>query len=123
MNLFGTIALEAAYTQGEEWLDQLLTYIQGNFNFMCSYLAEHVPQISVVPLEGTYLAWVDFGALGLDPQARSALLMDEAKVWLNSGEMFGPEGADFERINIACPRSVLADALERIKTMIESLPD
>lgn len=122
-NAFGVVAAEAAYRYGEPWLAEVMDYIEGNFHFLESYLAQNLPQLKVTPLEGTYLAWVDFGALGLDPQARSALLMDEAKVWLNSGEMFGPEGADFERINIACPRSVLADALERIKTMIESLPD
>ena len=73
-----------------------------------------MPQLQVTPLQGTYLAWIDFGALGLTPAERSKLLMEEAKVWLNSGEMFGPEGADFERINIACPRATLEQALERI---------
>jgi cystathionine beta-lyase len=75
----------------------------------------------LTPLEGTYLAWIDFSALGLDPAARTAFLMEEAKVWLNPGEIFGAEGADFERVNIACPRSLLAEALGRIKTAVDSL--
>ena len=96
----------------------MLAYIEGNFRFLHDYLAEHLPQLKAAPLEGTYLVWVDFGALGLTPAERKTLLMEEAKVWLNSGEMFGPEGADFERINIACPRSMLAEALERIKQVV-----
>ena len=120
-NPFGLVAAEAAYRDGEEWLKEVLIYIEENFHFLRSYLAEHLPQLKVTPLEGTYLAWVDFGALGLDPAQRSALLMEEAKVWLNSGEMFGPQGADFERINLACSRSILAEALARIKTAVDSL--
>jgi cystathionine beta-lyase len=117
-NAFGIVANEAAYRHGEPWLAALLAYIEGNFNFLRSYIAEHIPQLKVTPLEGTYLAWVDFGALGLTPVERNKLLMEEAKVWLNSGELFGPEGADFERINIACPRATLEQALERIARVI-----
>ena len=120
-NIFGLVAAEAGYRSGEEWLGEVLAYIEGNYNFMRSYLAEHLPQLTLMPLEGTYLAWIDFSALGLDPADRTTFLMEEAKVWLNPGEIFGPEGADFERVNIACPRSLLAEALERIKTAVDSL--
>ncbi|MFN2105834.1 MAG: MalY/PatB family protein [Candidatus Promineifilaceae bacterium] len=120
-NIFGLVAAETAYRSGEEWLAEVLSYIEGNYNFLRTYLAEHLPQLALTPLEGTYLAWIDFSALGLDPAARTAFLMEEAKVWLNPGEIFGAEGADFERVNIACPRSLLAEALGRIKTAVDSL--
>jgi cystathionine beta-lyase len=118
LNPFGLVATVAAYRYGEPWLADLLQYIEGNFQFLQEYLAEHLPQLEVVPLEGTYLAWVNFGALGLGPSERAKLLMDEAKVWLNSGAIFGPEGADFERINIACPRDILEEALDRIRRVV-----
>lgn len=117
-NAFGIVANEAAYRHGESWLAALLVYIEGNFNFLAGTIAEHMPQLQVTPLEGTYLAWVDFGALGLTPAERKRLLMEEAKVWLNSGEIFGPEGADFERINIACTRATLEQALQRIRRVV-----
>ena len=71
--------------------------------------------------EGTYLVWIDFRALGLEPEARKSMMMDVAKVYLDEGEMFGPEGQGFERFNIACPRSILEEALERIKAAVEKL--
>lgn len=117
-NAFAIVAAEAAYCYGDEWLEAVMDYIEDNFRFLKAYLSEHLPQVRVIEPEGTYLVWVDFSALGLDPNERTALLMNEAKVWLNEGQTFGPEGADFERINIACPRSILADALERIKTAV-----
>ena len=118
INPFGLVAAEAAYCHGEPWLAELLEYIEGNFRYLQDYLTLHLPQLTVVPLEGTYLAWVNFGALGLGPARRSKLLKEAAKVWFNSGAMFGPEGADFERINIACPRDTLEEALERMRKVI-----
>ncbi len=120
-NVFGLVATEAAYRYGAEWLAAVMAYVQDNYRFMVDYLAEHLPQLKVVPPEGTYLVWVDCRALGLDPQARKALMMGEAKVFLDEGEMFGPEGEGFERFNIACPRSILAEALDRIRTAVANL--
>lgn len=120
-NTFGIVAAEAAYRHGEAWLQAAMDYIQDNYRFLQTYIAENIPQLTVMPIEGTYLAWLDFGALGLDQAQREALLMGEAKVWLNEGSMFGPEGEGFQRINIACPRTLLARALERIKTAVEAL--
>jgi cystathionine beta-lyase len=121
LNLFATIALEAAYNHGEEWLEQLLVYIQGNFDFMCRYLAENIPQITVVPLEGTYLAWLDCRSLGLDKKALRNLMLDKARVYLDEGYIFGAGGEGFERINLACPRSILAEALLRINNAVDQL--
>jgi cystathionine beta-lyase len=120
-NAFGLVAVEAAYNYGEEWLEAVMVYVEDNYRFMADYIADHLPQLEVVRPEGTYLVWVDFRALGLDPEARKSMMMDVAKVYLDEGEMFGPEGEGFERFNIACPRSILAEALDRIRVMVERL--
>ena len=120
-NAFGLVALEAAYNHGEDWLEAVMEYVEDNYHFMADYIAEHLPQLKVVRPEGTYLVWVDFRALGLDPEARKAMMMEAAKVYLDEGELFGSEGEGFERFNIACPRSILEEALERIKVVVEEL--
>ncbi|MBE2223375.1 MAG: pyridoxal phosphate-dependent aminotransferase [Anaerolineae bacterium] len=120
-NTFGIVGTEAAYRHGEEWLTKLLAYIESNYHFMVDYLAEHLPQLTVFPLEGTYLVWVDCRALGLDAETRQELFLKEAKLFLDEGELFGPEGLGFERFNIACPRAILAEALARMKSVITAL--
>lgn len=120
-NAFGLVATEAAYNHGEAWLEAVMNYIQDNYRFMASYIAKHLPQLKVIPPEGTYLVWVDCRALGLDSAARKELFMGDAKVFLDEGELFGPEGEGFERFNIACPQSILAEALDRIKTAVARL--
>ncbi|MGD2078245.1 MAG: MalY/PatB family protein [Chloroflexota bacterium] len=120
-NAFGIVAVEAAYNHGEEWLAAAMAYVEENYNTMAAYVAEHLPQLKVIRPEGTYLVWVDFRALGLDPEARKEMMMEVAKVYLDEGELFGPEGEGFERFNIACPRAILAEALDRIKAMVAEL--
>lgn len=120
-NPFGIAAVEAAYTHGEPWLHDVMDYVEANYLFMKDYLAQHLPQVTITPPEGTYLIWVDFRSLGLDPAERKLLMMDQARVYLDEGELFGPEGEGFERFNIACPRSILEEALERIRKALESL--
>ncbi len=120
-NVFGLTAVEAAYRHGETWLAEVMEYVEDNYRFMAAFMAEHLPELKVIQPEGTYLVWVDFSALGLDPTARKELLMDKARVFLDQGEWFGPEGAEFERFNIACPRSILEEALQRIKRVADSL--
>jgi cysteine-S-conjugate beta-lyase len=117
-NAFAVVAVEAAYRYGDEWLDQVLAYIEGNARFLEQYMAENIPQIKVAPLEGTYLAWLDCRALELDREELSHLMMDEARVFLEGGTDFGEEGDGFQRINIACPRSILVEALERIRVAV-----
>ena len=118
---FGVVALEAAYNHGEEWLSQVLDYIMGNLQYLEKYIAEHLPQIKVVPLEGTYLVWLDCLRLGLGKLELEHMMFEEAKVYLDEGYIFGIEGEGFERVNLACPRSVLVEALERIRNVIERL--
>jgi cystathionine beta-lyase len=120
-SVFGTAALQAAYEQGEPWLEQALSYLQANLEYLEAFVAEHIPQIDVVRPEGTYLVWLDCRRLGLDKLELKRLMMEDARVYLDEGFIFGPEGEGFERINIACPRSILAEALDRIGNAIAAL--
>lgn len=113
-NTFGLVATEAAYNYGEPWLTSVMGYVQANYHFMRDFLATNLPQIKVVEPEGTYLAWVDFSGLGLEPETLHKKLIEEARIHFNTGDSFGPEGKDFMRINIACPRSTLEEALCRL---------
>ena len=114
-NLFGATALTAAYRHGADWLDQLMEYIAGNYRFLKEFIGAEIPAIRVIEPEATYLVWLDFRGLGLDAGALKTLLCGAARVALNEGYTFGsPEGDGFERINIACPRSILREALTRI---------
>ena len=122
-NTFGLVALQAAYDHGEVWLEEVLSYLQANLDYLEAYVAEQIPQIGVVRPEGTYLVWLDCQKLGLDKVELKRLLMDGARVYLDDGFIFGPEGEGFERINIACPRSILAEALDRIRDAIAGLEE
>lgn len=121
VNPFGIEATIAAYNEGEEWLTQLLDYLKGNYDFMCRFFRTFLPQIPVTKLEGTYLVWTDCRALRLDSDTLQARLLKQAGLWLNSGTMYGAEGEGFVRWNIACPRSVLHEALMRFRSFVESL--
>ena len=121
VNLFGLTALEAAYRYGDEWLEQLLSYLQGNLEYLLSYFKEKIPSIRVIKPEGTYLIWLDCRGLGLNDIELKKFMRDKALVGLDDGYLFGLAGKGFQRINIACPRSILTDALERIETAINVL--
>ena len=111
-------ATKAAYNEGEEWLEQLLMYLDDNFAFMDRYLQDNLPEVQFVIPEGTYLAWLDFSGYGYQDKELGRILLKEANVLLEGGTMFGPEGSGFQRINIACPRSILQQGLERIATAL-----
>jgi cystathionine beta-lyase len=113
-NIFGMVATEAAYRHGKGWLEQLLVYLKNNYDFLVSYLNEHIPQIRITPLEGTYLVWLDFRELGLPSNEIKDILQRRARVLLEDGSVFGDGGEGFQRINIACPKALLKDALNRI---------
>lgn len=119
LGTLGLAACQAAYEEGGEWLGELKAYIWGNYQFLRQYLKEQTPQIHPDTLEGTYLAWLDFRELGLDEEKREELIVEKARLWLDSGAMFGKEGEGFERINLACPRATLREALERLKGALE----
>ncbi|ASA26210.1 MalY/PatB family protein [Paenibacillus donghaensis] len=106
-------AVQAAYNEGEEWLDALLLHIDGNVNYAIDVLTRELPQVEVMRPQGTYLLWVDCTRLKLDSEGLKRLMYKEARVAFNEGSVFGTEGQGFLRINLACPRSILAEALER----------
>ncbi|AMM91880.1 MalY/PatB family protein [Peribacillus simplex] len=120
-NIFGVVALEAAYRHGEEWLDQLLEYLQGNLEFTLNYFSKSIPQIKVIQPEGTYLVWLDCRELGFSVKELDEFMLRKARVAMNEGLIFGMEGEGFMRLNIACPRSMLKNALDGIEKAISSL--
>jgi cystathionine beta-lyase len=115
LNAMGLAACQSAYTHGAEWLEELRRYLAGNIAFVQEYLAKRLPQVKLSRPEGTYLLWLDFSAYGLSPEALDQRIIGGAGLWLDSGTMFGPEGAGFQRINIACTRAALQEALERLE--------
>ena len=120
-NIFSIAAFEAAYGQGEEWLKQLMTYLENNLNILLDFFKSEVTQIKVIKPEGTYLVWLDCRALGMNRSEIREWMIGRAKVGLNDGFLFGSGGEGFQRINIACPLTVLMNALERIKQAIKYL--
>ena len=119
LNPFGPVALIAAYNESEDWIDELNQYLWGNYQALCEFVEKELPLLRVCKLEGTYLPWVDVSALGVSSQHLCDRIMSEAKVWVNPGTMYGPQsGEGYIRINIACPRSLLLEALERIKNVL-----
>lgn len=114
VNPFGVEALQAAYSaEGEQWLEELLAYIQGNYNFLRDFFRRELPQLAVIDMEATYLPWVDCWPLGKASKQMEKELLGGQQVWFNAGDMYQPGNSTFLRINIACPRSILEEALQR----------
>lgn len=113
-SLMGIVAATAAYSQGAEWFDEVKDYIWKNILFVKKYIEENCPKIKVIVPEGTYLLWLDFSGFDLTDKEINERILNKAKVWLDSGNMFGREGEKFQRVNCATPRSILGEALQRI---------
>ena len=120
-NIFASVAIEAAYSDGDAWLEALLEYLWQNVTFVQDYLQQHIPQVKLIQPEGTYLIWLDFRGLGLEAKALDKFLAERAKLALNSGYWFGREGAGFARMNIAAPRPVIERALELLRQAVDGL--
>ncbi|MBN2074921.1 MAG: PatB family C-S lyase [Dehalococcoidales bacterium] len=120
-NVFGYVALKAGYRHGDEWLEQVLEYLQGNLDFIKDFIVERIPKIKVTEHQGTYLLWLDFRALGLDNESLRAFTREKVKIGLNDGYTFGESGSGFQRMNFACPRSIIQEALTRIEKAVNSL--
>ena len=119
LNPFGPVALKAAYNESEEWIDELNQYLWKNYCFLRDFIEERLPQWKLCRLEGTYLPWVDISAMGITAQQLCARLLNEAKVWINPGTMYGPQtGEGYVRFNIATQRSRLEEALKRIANIL-----
>lgn len=120
-NIFGSIATQAAYAEGADWLNQLLGYLLANRDYLSTFISTRLKPLRMLIPEATYLAWVDFSGLGLSQDRLNYWLINEAKVAMNSGTQFGPGGEGYIRINFACPRSMLQEALERIEKAMKKL--
>lgn len=120
-NVFTNAAMLAAYNSGEHWLEQVTDYIRGNVELLGNFLQQNIPAVKLVEPEATYLVWLDFRELGLDARQLEAFLVEEARMAANPGHWFGREGAGFVRINIACPRSVLEAALDKLDKAVTRL--
>ena len=120
VNPFGIVALEAAYNESEDWIDELNQYLWGNYTVLCDFIEKNIPQWKVCRLEGTYLPWVEISAMGITSQELCDRLLREAKVWVNPGTMYGPKtGEGYVRLNIATQRSRLVEALNRVAKALE----
>lgn len=118
---FGLEAIRAAYKYGDEWLDSLMEYINGNLEFLLNYVKENIPKAKVMVPDATYLVWIDFSDYKIDSRTLHKTLKYEGKIWLDEGYLFGKAGEGFERINIACPRKTLEEGLKRIKDCINRM--
>ncbi len=114
-NIFGNIATEAAYTHGAEWVDEMKNYIEANIDFAQKFISENIPQISFVKPEATYLLWLNFSKLKMNDAELNNLLVNKAKIGLNTGSVFGENGASYMRMNVACTRKTLELALTQLK--------
>ena len=115
---FGIAAAQAAYENGDEWYTAMKAYVADNLDFACRFTREHLPGVTLRKPEGTYLAWLDFRSFGLRPAELEEIIVQRARLWLDSGSIFGKAGEGFQRINAACPRSTLLEALERLEQAI-----
>lgn len=120
VNPFGVAATIAAYNEGEEWLNQLVDYLHDNYEAMAEFCRRELPEFPITRLEGTYLVWMDCSSLGMPSDALEHALLDDARLWLNAGTMYGAEGEGYMRWNIACPRSVMLDGLNRFLDFVRS---
>ncbi len=120
-NIFGFEALYAAYEEGDQWLDQLLVYLQGNRDFIHSFIGSELPQVDMMIPEATYMTWLDFRKLGLKSDELEQFIIHTAGLGLNTGTQFGPGGEGFMRLNFACQRSLLEQSMNQLKSAIDTL--
>ncbi|HBN96764.1 MAG TPA: cystathionine beta-lyase [Firmicutes bacterium] len=118
-NVFAPVAAEVAYRQGKEWLDELVTYLEENVEYVKAELAKITPKIKIAQPEGTYVLWMDCRDLGIPAEELNQFFVREAGIAFNDGVMFGPQGAGFQRMNIGCPRSLITEAIERMAKALE----
>lgn len=117
-NVLGLIATMTAYEKGDDWVDEMLSYVEGNINYMESFLKKNLPEVKMIRPEGLYLVWVDFRNWHMSGKELERFMLKEAKLWLDEGYIFGEEGEGFERFNLACPRAILEKALNRITVSV-----
>ena len=121
LNALSYKAVEFAYDRSEGWMQEMVAYVNENKNFVCNFLAERLPMIKATEMEGTYLIWLDFRALGLAPEEQEKMLREKAYFFTDGGYIFGNGGEGFERINLACPRWVLKEAMGRLEKTVKEI--
>lgn len=121
LGVMGLVACEAAYSKGEAWYQAMHAYVADNIAFTRKYVEDNLTGVRMTEHEGTYLVWLDFRGTGLGVDDLEALIIHRAKLWLDSGKIFGESGRGFQRINVACPRSILKEALDRIRQALETV--
>lgn len=119
LSVLGLVATEAAYAHGDEWYAAMKNYVRDNIAFARAYVEENLPGVRMIDTQGTYLIWLDFRQTGLTVEQLDHKIIYEAGLWLDSGKIFGKTGEGFERINVACPRAVLQEALDRIRGILQ----
>ena len=120
-NPFSLVAFETVYEKCEDWLEELILHIDGNMQYVVDFIAEKLPEIKVVKPEGTYLMWLDFNGTKIPQDKIQEFLINEAKVAMNDGGSFGSNGKGFARMNVACPRYMVEEAMERIEKALKNL--
>lgn len=120
-NAFSSVAMEVAFNEGEEWLEQLLAYLDGNFTFIREYCSANIPKIKPTVPDATYLVWLDCRELNMDNETLRTFMIEKAGLGLNEGYTFGRSLSGYMRLNAACPRSVLERALGQLKNAVDSL--
>lgn len=121
LNVLGLVAAKAAYEHGEEWYQAMHQYVSDNIAYTKQFVQERLPNVKLIENEGTYLLWLDFKELNLSESALEDLIIKKAKLWLDSGKIFGTAGKGFQRINVACPRKTLLEALTKLELAVKSL--
>lgn len=121
LNVFASESLIAAYNHGAEWVLELKQYLYANYQYLAAFIAKELPQLKVLPLQATYLAWIDCSALQRSSESIAQSLLDEQKLWINAGTMYGANGEGFIRMNIATPRALLEEGLYKLKNFVHSI--
>ncbi len=121
-NIAGTVASQAAYTYGDEWVDELMAYLSENLNILENFLKNHIPGIRMLRPEATFLVWLDCRELGMDDETLNRFFLEKARLGLNRGDMFGPGGSGFMRMNVGCTKATLVQALERLHKAVSREP-
>ena len=121
LNQLGLVACQAAYENGADWLETCKEYLKENLDYMRAFLQEKIPQIRLVEPEGTYLVWLDCRGLGLSDEELEDLITNKARLWLSAGSKFDPECGQYERVNIACPKSILEQAMNQLEIAVKGV--
>ena len=120
LGVMGLVACEAAYRDGDEWYDAMRKYVYDNILYTKQFVETRLSGVKMTDLEGTYLVWLDFAGTGLNDEQVEDLIINKAKLWLDGGSIFGDAGKGFQRINVAAPRAVVTEALERIEEALRT---